>query len=77
MNTEKMCIDARQRVSIHINRSAGQHSRAMKAAAVQPDSPSESDIYAMGMEGPTGYKFAAWLCKQAGVNFPPKLKGDV
>ena len=72
MNTEQMCTDARRRVRESVNRSAGQHLRAMRSAGMAPTS---SDIYAMTMESEEAYKFGAWLCEAAGVAFPPVNEG--
>lgn len=68
MTTEEMCIEARKAIAIHINRSAGQHSRAMSS----PPAPTEGDLYAMSMESDTAYRFGQWLCKQAGISYPPR-----
>jgi hypothetical protein len=35
MSIEEMCIEAQKRIAAHINRSAGQHLRAMRLAFVQ------------------------------------------
>jgi len=34
----------------------------------------ESDLYAIGMESETAYKFMRELCEQFGIDFPPQLK---
>lgn len=70
MTIETMCIDASKAVNERINRSAGQHLRAMKTHHVA--TPTDADIYAMAMESDAAYKFAPWLCKQAGISFPPQ-----
>ena len=67
MNVEQMCADAIKRVEHSVNRSAGQHIRAMHNAAA----PTSTDLFAMGMESDTAYRLMPWLCKQAGVSFPP------
>jgi len=72
MTIETMCIEASKAVTMQINRSAGQHLRAMRENA---QTPTETDIYTMCMESDTVYKFAAWMCKQAGVTYPPVNKG--
>lgn len=36
MSLDQMCIDAKKRIAEHINRSAGQHLRAMKKLAQVP-----------------------------------------
>jgi len=69
MSTEQMCIEARQRVATHINRSAGQHARAMKAPA--PAAPTSAEIFCMCMESDMSDQYARWLCHAAGVAFPP------
>jgi len=74
MNIEAMCEVAQARVTSQINRSAGQHLRAMKAIAA-PAAPTSSDIYAMSMESDVAYTHAKWLCAQAGVAFPPVNQG--
>jgi hypothetical protein len=33
--------------------------------------PTASDVFAMAMESNTAYKLTPWLCKQAGIAFPP------
>lgn len=68
MSIEQLCADANHRVSQHINRSAGQHLRALRPAVPAPTS---AEIYAMAMDSNTAYRFAAWLCASAGVDFPP------
>jgi hypothetical protein len=73
MNIETMCAEATRVVSERINRSAGQHLRQMRDNA---GAPTEADIFAMGMESDTAYKYGAWLCKQAGVSYPPVNKGE-
>jgi len=72
MNTEQMCTDARRRVRESVNRSAGQHLRAMRSTAT---APTTTDIYAMCMESESADQFAMWLCEQAGVAFPPINEG--
>jgi hypothetical protein len=71
MNTEAMAQQATVRLTQHINRSAGQHSRAIREAR-QIDAPTTADIFAIGMESVTAYRFAEWLCKGAGVSYPPQ-----
>jgi len=72
MTIETMCAEASKAVSMQINRSAGQHLRVMRENS---QTPTEADIYAMGMESNTAYRFGAWMCKQAGVTYPPVNKG--
>lgn len=69
MSIEQLCADANSRVAHHINRSAGQHLRALRPAA--PVAPTSSEIFAMAMESDTAYRFRQWLCSAAGVDFPP------
>ena len=71
MTIESMCTDAEKAVSERINRSAGQHLRASREQH-NTDTPSDADVYAMCMESDTAYHFAAWICKQAGIGFPPQ-----
>ena len=73
MTIESMCTEATRVVSERINRSAGQHLRQMRENAA---TPTEADIYAMGMESDTAYRFGAWMCKQAGVSYPPVNKRE-
>ena len=35
MNIEQMCIEAQKQIAAHINRSAGQHLRALRLAFVK------------------------------------------
>jgi hypothetical protein len=67
MTIEQMADEARKTVFQHINRSAGQHSRAMQNAKA----PTSADLYAIGMESDTAYRLMPWLCRQAGISFPP------
>ena len=77
MDIELLCRDAQTRVASHINRSAGQHTRAMKAAAMPapPAAPTSADIYAMCCESDTSDQYAKWLCAAAGVAYPPVNQG--
>lgn len=77
MDIELMCRDAQTRVISHINRSAGQHVRAMRAVSAPAPLavPTSSDIYAMCMESDTSDQYAKWLCAAAGVAFPPVNQG--
>lgn len=77
MNLDLMCREAQTRVASHINRSAGQHVRAMKAVATPAPMavPTSSDIYAMCMESDTSDQYAKWLCVAAGVAYPPVNQG--
>lgn len=74
MNIEKLCAEANSRVAHHINRSAGQHLRALRPSA--PDAPSSSDIYAMCCESSLADKHVKWLCSAAGVAYPPINQGE-
>lgn len=74
MTTDEMCIEARKAIAVHINRSAGQNLRAMRESSYA-NAPTEGDLYAMAMESETAYRFGQWLCKQAGVSYPPTNKG--
>ena len=77
MDIELMCREAQTRVTAHVNRSAGQHVRAMKAAAAPAPlaAPTSADIYAMACESDTADQYAKWLCTMAGVPFPPVNQG--
>ena len=76
MNLDQLAAEAMKRISEHINRSAGQHTRAMKAALqAPPKAPTSSDIYAMCCESETSDQYAKWLCAAAGVAFPPVNQG--
>lgn len=74
MNLEQLCAEANGRMAHHINRSAGQHLRALRPVA--PDAPTSSEIYSMAMESNTAYRFGQWLCASAGVDFPPINQGE-
>lgn len=74
MSIEQLCADANSRVAHHINRSAGQHLRALRPAA--PEAPTSAEIYCMCMESDTAYEFGRWLCASAGVDFPPVNQGE-
>ena len=55
---EQMCIDAQKRIAKHVNRSAGQHARAMKKAAEKAHPASirvTSDTYAAVTSDMTSY----------------------
>jgi hypothetical protein len=69
MTIEQMADEARKTVFQHINRSAGQHSRAMRkpTATLTP-----SALYAMGMESNTAGDLMHELCKALGTDYPPR-----
>ena len=68
MNIEAAVQAATARVVASINRSAGQHSRAMRSHTAI----TEADLYAMGMESDTAYRLMPQLCALAGIAYPPK-----
>ena len=74
MTIEQMCLEANRTIASHINRSAGQHIRAIKSASA-PTPPTTSEIYAMCCESDTADQFAKWICLAAGVAFPPVNEG--
>lgn len=71
MTIEAMCLDARKAITTAVNRSAGQHIRAMHTTR-NAGAPTSADIYAMTQESDTAYRLAPWLCKQAGISYPPQ-----
>lgn len=70
MTIDQMCIEANRNLIAHINRSVGQHLRHMREKYAP--SPTEDDIFAIAMESDTAYKLTPWLCKQAGIDYPPR-----
>ena len=77
MDIELMCREAQTRVTSQINRSAGQHLRAMKAPAAPAPmaAPTSADIYAMACESDVADQYVKWMCAAAGVAYPPVNQG--
>ena len=76
MTIDAMCLEARKTVANHVSRSAGQHLRAMHTTR-NAGAPTGADIYAMTQESDTAYRLAPWLCKQAGISYPPQQPENV
>ncbi len=66
-----MCAEANRNLAKFINQSAAQHLRAMRNPVKVPTA---SDVFAMAMESNTAYKLMPWLCKQAGIAYPPTIE---
>lgn len=81
MDIELMCRDAQTRVTSHINRSAGQHTRAMRNQQTAEEQRIVSDLlYGFAMEMTdkgvknVDAKIKAF-CEISGVPFPPVNQG--
>ncbi len=80
MTTEQMCADARVRVTQLINRSAGQHVRAMRKPRQQPTDQQRvlsDELYCLAMRlTDAGAKnidaLIAGFCELAEVRYPPQ-----
>ena len=71
MTIEQMCAEANRTIAKFVNQSAAQHLRAMRNPV---RAPTEAEIYEMAMTSDTAYKLCPWLCKQAGIAYPPTIE---
>ena len=68
MNIDEMAHSASTRLVQGINRSAGQHLRAIRRPAI-----TSSDLYVIGMESATAQLLMPELCALLGIEYPPTL----
>ena len=71
MTINQMCIEANLNIAKFVNQSAAQHLRAMRNPV---RAPTAAEIYDMAMESDIAYKLCPWLCKQAGIAYPPTIE---